>query len=795
MTKINIFILTAIFLLTNVLYTYTEGNGAKDLLTIDDQLYSVDHDNLRVKPSFRKPLNSDGENRRRKKKRRRHRRPTLPPRPLNAHKKDVIWFEESRSYALKLSADPRFPLRLRPNPAQGSPWPLPQQYDTFEQEFFIQPDSFTIHAAGETCDILRFAFRRIRKNMFGHGSVQSDGYERQNLNDKVDEELRQLNVTVLKPCSKWPSLAMDEAYDLEVRRFGASIIAREVWGALKGLETFSQLVYRSSDNIYRIHRTLINDFPRFPHRGILLDTSRHFLTKETIIMNLEAMAQNKMNVFHWHIVDDQSFPFYSKNYPNLTRMGAYSKHHIYSPADVAEILEEARLRGIRVIPEFDTPGHTWSWGLGQDFLLTPCYDLYTNELTEMFGPINPILRGTYNFLRNFFTEVLTVFKDKYIHLGGDEVPFDCWSFNPQISNFMKRNNITNPRQLLGIYEKKLFDIINDLGSKRATGSSYVVWQEVFDNGLKIHPDTIIEIWMGDATDIERVTNSGLRAIYSTCWYLDYINTGVDWDKYYLCEQLDPAVIDDMNIKNISLLIGGEACMWTEYVDNENILSRLWPRASAAAERLWSDKRVRDVQAAAPRIEMQRCRMLATGIPVGVLSGPGSCPSMGPGPGAKRNENDVVSPQRQRKGVDLFKFRSDDDIQSDREDLAKHTVPKRSKFDSDEIQVRQYSDNAQLSTRPKAYCSVVYLVDMSAMYVIPVIIVLILFLYILINSTGQEGSRITILPTLFTRTPGKRPLIAIFVFFILIWVVWSAPIWMNTWEKTHAKRVAKTRIEE
>lgn len=230
--------------------------------------------------------------------------------------------------------------------------------------------------------------------MFGLGSVQSDGYDHQNSNDKVDGELRQLNVTVLKPCSKWPSLSMDESYDLEVRRTGATITAREVWGALRGLETFSQLVYKSSNNIYRIHQTLINDFPRFPHRGILLDTSRHFLRKEVIIMNLEAMAQNKMNVFHWHIVDDQSFPFYSKTYPNLTKRGAYSKHHIYSPADVAEILDEARLRGIRVVPEFDTPGHTWSWGLGQDFLLTPCYDplvffkdsfyvLFLNDILEI----------------------------------------------------------------------------------------------------------------------------------------------------------------------------------------------------------------------------------------------------------------------------------------------------------------------------------------------------------------------------------------------------------------------------
>ncbi|ESN98073.1 hypothetical protein HELRODRAFT_139996, partial [Helobdella robusta] len=391
---------------------------------------------------------------------------------------------------------------------------------------------------------------------------------------------------------------------LKVSKTGLTLSAMEVWGILRGLETFSQLVYQKEGDYmqYWINKTYVKDYPRFKHRGVLLDTSRHYLSLQTILENLESMANNKLNVFHWHIVDDQSFPFQSKTYPNLTKMGAYDPvTHIYTHEDIATVIEEARLRGIRVIPEFDTPGHTFSWGFGQNHLLTPCYD-YKGIFNGLYGPINPILKKNYGFLKNLFKEVLSLFKDKYIHLGGDEVPFDCWLSNIQIQNFMKKNFLNDIKQILSFFERQLLQLIsaNAKSLNRKTGS--IVWQEMFDNDLP--KDTIIQVWSGDSYDVERVIKAGYAVIFSTCWYLDYIQYGQDWDKYYLCEQ-----IAHLRLKNESNFYGGEICLWAEYTDDSDILTRMWPRASAAAERLWSDRNVNNIYRAATRIETQRCRMM------------------------------------------------------------------------------------------------------------------------------------------------------------------------------------------
>jgi len=176
--------------------------------------------------------------------------------------------------------------------------------------------------------------------------------------NKKNGGLALLNVILTNECEEWPSLNMDESYTLSVTTGSAMLKASSVWGVLRGLQTFSQLIYHNSDvNAPSINNTMITDSPRFGWRGILLDTSRHFLPKESILRNLEAMAFNKINVFHWHIVDDNSFPYQSRDFPGLSDKGAYDRNtHVYTQADVREIIEFARLRGIRVVPEFDTPG-------------------------------------------------------------------------------------------------------------------------------------------------------------------------------------------------------------------------------------------------------------------------------------------------------------------------------------------------------------------------------------------------------------------------------------------------------
>ncbi|XP_024588539.1 beta-hexosaminidase subunit beta isoform X2 [Neophocaena asiaeorientalis asiaeorientalis] len=316
------------------------------------------------------------------------------------------------------------------------------------------------------------------------------------------------------------------------------------------------------------------------------------------------MAFNKFNVLHWHIVDDPSFPYQSITFPGLSEKGSYSSSHVYTPNDVRMVIEYARLRGIRIVPEFDSPGHTQSWGEGQKDLLTPCYN--GKDPSGAFGPINPIWNTTYSFLSKFFKEISTVFPDEFIHLGGDEVDFDCWASNPEIQDFMRNKGFgRNFKKLESFYMQMVLDMIS------AINKSSIVWQEVFDDASKLMPGTVIQVWkVEDYTrEQSKVTEAGFPVILSAPWYLDWISYGQDWKKYYA---VDPLSFEGSQEQK-KLVIGGEACLWGEYVDATNLTPRLWPRASAVGERLWSHKDVRGLEDAYRRLTIHRCRMLRRGI--------------------------------------------------------------------------------------------------------------------------------------------------------------------------------------
>uniref|UniRef100_A0AAR2K5U4 Beta-hexosaminidase n=1 Tax=Pygocentrus nattereri TaxID=42514 RepID=A0AAR2K5U4_PYGNA len=444
-------------------------------------------------------------------------------------------------------------------------WPLPQKFQTSVDAFRLSSASFQIvHAkestAGPSCSLLQNAFRRYYSYIFGNGRKHG-----KNLENVFDADLAELQVQITSAdpeCDGYPSLKSDESYQLEVNQPTAVLKAASVWGALRG--------------------------------------------KLILVLVWSSMAMNKFNVFHWHIVDDQSFPFQSRTFPDLSHKGAYHPYtHVYTPADVKMVIEFARMRGIRVLAEFDSPGHTFSWGKGQTGLLTPCFS--GSSPSGTFGPVNPILNSTYDFMTRFFKEVSTVFPDAYIHLGGDEVDFSCWKSNPDIQKFMDQQGFGQDyRKLESYYIQRLLDIVS------TTNKGYMVWQEVFDNGVKLKGDTVVEVWMNNNVDkeLQNVTGSGFTAILSAPWYLDYISYGQDWKKYYTVEPLN----FEGTAEQKKLVIGGEACLWGEYVDATNLTPRLWPRASAVGERLWSDENVKDVGSAYDRLVKHRCRMVRRGIP-------------------------------------------------------------------------------------------------------------------------------------------------------------------------------------
>jgi hexosaminidase len=446
--------------------------------------------------------------------------------------------------------------------------------------------------------------------------------------DETKPRRKQLeNLTVsYRFCESFPYEGMDEMYTLMIgdRVRGKSILfADTVWGVLRGLETFSQMVYRDDedDKTFKVQASSILDFPRFSYRGLMIDTARHYIPVNVIKQNLDAMAYNKMNVFHWHVVDDQSFPYVSQRFPDLHIKGAYNhKTHIYTPRMVKDIIEFARIRGIRVIPEFDSPGHTLSWGKGKQELLSVCYDNETLLPLGTFGPIDPTRDSTYHFMREFYAEVTSVFQDSVIHLGGDEVDYECWKSNPDITLFMEAYNITTYEKLESYYMERLMGIIEQLERK------VIVWQDVFDNKHKIDKDrTYIHVWKGWTPDewqkeLNAVTKAGMKAILSSTYYLNHLRYGIDWPDFY---QHEPITFNGTEEQN-DLVIGGSVCMWSEYVDGTGIMTRTWPRASAVAEKLWSAKEVKDLTSAAARIQKMQCVMKRRGLRVEPINGPGYC---------------------------------------------------------------------------------------------------------------------------------------------------------------------------
>ncbi|XP_075447762.1 beta-hexosaminidase subunit beta isoform X2 [Ascaphus truei] len=490
----------------------------------------------------------------------------------------------------------------------GSLWPLPRTVQLSGQSLYVPPAAFSIlhgssSSAGPSCVLLQDAFRRYYEYIFGYSQLQDD-----HATYSSGGQLLQLQVVIVSQdseCDQYPSIKSDESYQLSIGEPVALLKANKVWGALRGLETFSQLIDEDNTGAFVVNKSEIMDAPRFAHRGVLLDTSRHYLPLKTILLNLDAMSFNKLNVFHWHIVDDQSFPYQSIAFPELSNQGAFNPFtHIYTPIDVRLVIEYARLRGIRVVPEFDTPGHTDSWGKGQKGLLTPCYK--EGQYTGTYGPVNPILNDTYAFMFKFFDEISSVFPDAYIHLGGDEVDFSCWKSNPEVTKFMKQQGFgTDYCKLESYYIQQILTIISTFKK------GYMVWQEVFDNGAKLKLDTVIEVWKEShyQEEMAAVTAAGFQALLSSPWYLNRISYGQDWIQIYRVEPSNFTGTPEQK----ELVIGGEACLWGEFVDASNLTPRLWPRASAVAERLWSSKNVTSVGDAYNRLVKHRCRMVRRGI--------------------------------------------------------------------------------------------------------------------------------------------------------------------------------------
>lgn len=387
-------------------------------------------------------------------------------------------------------------------------------------------------------------------------------------------------------------LGEDESYELVISSTGAKLSAPTTLGAMRGLQTFRQLVETTGAG-FAVPALTIQDRPRFPWRGLMIDVSRHFIPLDVLKRNLDGMAAVKLNVFHWHLSDNQGFRVESKKFPRLQEMG--SDGLFYTQGEVREVIAYARERGIRVVPEFDMPGHSTAWFVGYPELASGPGRYEIERKWGVFDPaMDPTQERTYRFLDVFIAEMAALFPDQFFHIGGDEVNGKQWDVNPEIQEFMRAHGMKNNQGLQAYFNKRVQEIV----SKH--GKTMLGWDEILRPDLP--KSIVIQSWRGPES-LAQAAKQGYRGLLSHGYYLDLM-----WpaSQHYVVDPLSDAT--DLTTEQQQQVLGGEACMWTEFVSPENIDARIWPRLAPIAERLWSPRDARDVNSMYERMNQASRRL-------------------------------------------------------------------------------------------------------------------------------------------------------------------------------------------
>lgn len=390
----------------------------------------------------------------------------------------------------------------------------------------------------------------------------------------------------------------DESYELTVTPSGAKLNAPNSLGVLRGLQTFLQLVELTPNN-FSVPAVTIHDQPRFRWRGLLIDVSRHWMPVAVIKRNLDGMEAVKLNVLHLHFSDDQGFRVESKKLPKLQDVG--SEGHYYTQEEVKDIIAYARDRGIRIMPEFEMPGHSTA-------LLTAYPEIGTSpgpyevgkDFGEFDGTIDPTKEVTYKTLDTLIGEMASLFPDAYFHIGGDEVNGKAWNASPQIQAFMRSHGMKNNEELQAYFNKRLQEIV------AKHHKIMVGWDEILTPDLP--KSIVIQSWRGPDS-LASAAHLGYQSLLSYGYYLDLYQSA---EFHYLNEPISGKALN-LTPEEMKMILGGEACMWGELVTPENIDSRIWPRMAAIAERFWSPQQTRDVPSMYTRMQAESLRLQWVGL--------------------------------------------------------------------------------------------------------------------------------------------------------------------------------------
>lgn len=489
--------------------------------------------------------------------------------------------------------------------------PFPTNFTNGTDVAVFDAANVTLVVDGAAAQVLQRSFDRFLSRTIVHVAAACAG-----------RCLSRIHIQVADPVAEL-QLGVDESYSLLITGEAVEITSGTVFGAYHALESLSQLVFFDPDAEEYVIRNVpwkITDAPRFQHRGLLLDSSRHFLPVTTMRAVIDSMTYAKLNALHWHMVDAESFPFNAPSFPQFGRLASYSPVERYTVSDVRGIVDYARDRGIRVVVELDVPGHTAAMCKAvAEMCPSPlCSNWYSQ------WALDPTRNRTYEVIRGLLRDFASVFPERMVHLGGDEVNYQCWEEHPYIMQWLKDHNFTLTEGYMHFVQRAQ-QMAWEL-HKEAVG-----WQEVWTHfGTNLDPRTIIQQWrFGTGERIAKeVTSHGYRLIWSdsSVWYLDSFLT-----PWWLMYTAEPCT--GLNATECDRVLGGEACQWGEVVDTSDIMPTIWPRAAAVAERLWSPRHVNSAAEADDRMTHFRCLLNQRGVAAAPIKNlvarspppnPGSC---------------------------------------------------------------------------------------------------------------------------------------------------------------------------
>ncbi|KAJ6015388.1 hypothetical protein N7540_009979 [Penicillium herquei] len=422
---------------------------------------------------------------------------------------------------------------------------------------------------------------------------------------------------------------VDESYTLEVKESVGSIKihAQTVWGALHAFTTLQQIIISDGKGGLIIEQPVhIQDAPLYPHRGIMVDTGRNFITVPKILEQIDGMSLSKLNVLHWHLDDAQSWPMHMEVYPEMTK-DAYSPRETYTAADMRRVIAYGRARGVRIIPEVDMPGHSASGWQQVDPEIVACANSWwSNDVYEYHTSVEPnpgqldiIYNGTYEVVRNVYNELSEIFTDNWFHTGADELQPGCYNFSTYVTEWFLEDPSRTYNDLAQYWVDHALPIFRDAGEERRI----MMWEDIALSTEAAHDvpkDIVLQTWNNGLTNIQNLTARGYDIVVSSSdfLYLDcghggflgndprydimsnpsgavdfnYGGNGGSWCAPYKTWQriYDFDFTTNLTETEAKHVLGAEAPLWSEQVDDVTISSEFWPRAAALAELVWSGNR-------------------------------------------------------------------------------------------------------------------------------------------------------------------------------------------------------------